>query len=373
MPHSVRRCWAEISIACLAHNVRVVRALVGPNVQIMVMVKADAYGHGALGVSMRVVAAGADRLGVADVKEAGELRALGIKVPLHILGSLLPSEIPDAISLGCVLTISSQREMELIRDECKIAKKTIRVHIEVDTGMGRLGVLPENALSLAKSITDIPELELEGIYTHFPSADEQDRAFTTSQVNMFWDIISLLREEGIEVPFVHASNSCGLMHHRHDMFNLVRPGLAIYGLVTDNSPLATLDLRPVLSLKTRIVFIKDVPKGFSVGYGRTFITERPMRLAICPVGYNDGYSVLLSNRSEALVEGKRVRVIGRVSMDYTTIDVTDLPEIEEEAVVTLLGSDGDETINASELAELKGTHTYEIVCALGKRAQRVYV
>jgi alanine racemase len=365
------RVWTEIDLAAIAHNLKQIRRRLPAETEILTVVKADAYGHGAVEVGRCVLQHGASMLGVGDSCEALQLREAGITAPILVLGALVPGEIEPVIAADVTVCIHSSQKARLLDQMSRTLRKPLRVHVKIDTGMGRLGVLPERALPLVEEIGGYPNLQLEGICTHLASTRAED-PFVEEQMDRFETTLSDIQRAGVSVRYRHAANSLGCFFYPRTVFNLLRPGIAAYGLIGRASAGRGIELRPALSLKTQVIFIKDLPADSPVGYAGTFRTQRPTRIAILPVGYNDGYSFHFSNRAQVLVKGRRVPVIGRVSMDYTTADVTDIPGVQVGEEVVLIGRQGEESISVEELAKIKETIPYEITCALGKRVRRIY-
>lgn len=359
---------AEISLDAIAHNFREIRRLVGPDVKICPAVKADAYGHGAIPISRTVLAEGADMLGVATVEEAIELREAGIQASILIFGVLFDEQVPDVLRWGITPMVCTRSFAEELSRQS--SDKPVRVHVKVDTGMGRVGVQAYEAVNFVLGISRLPGLEIEGIFTHFPSADEDDLSFTHRQVADFKEIIRDIESAGIPIPIRHAANSAAILGIPDAYFNMVRPGIMLYGLYDSDVP-AGVELRQAMTLRTRIAYLKELPPGRTVSYGRTFTAERPTLVATLPIGYADGYNRLLSNKGPALVRGRRVQVIGRVCMDQTMLDVTDVPGVSVGDEVVLYGSQGSETISIREIARLLDTITYEVTCSVSKRVPRV--
>lgn len=364
------RAWAEIDLAAIASNVRRIRAHAG-DARVLVVVKADAYGHGAVEVARAVVDAGAAFLGVGDSGEAIELRAAGIRAPILVLGSLIPGEIEPVITHDVAVTVHSSQKIQTLAQIGRALKRRPRVHLKIDTGMGRFGALPSRALELLQEIAASDALELEGICTHLAAVDAEDPG-ARAQLSLFWEIAKEAERRGIRIPYRHAENSLALFHGSDGAFNLIRPGGAVYGILPGSPRGSDLGLTPALTLKSQVVFLKDLPAGAGVGYGRTFVTSRPTRIAILPIGYNDGYRFALGNRGHVLIRGRRAAVAGRISMDYTTVDVTDIPEVSVGDEAVLIGAQAGERIAVGELAAAAGTIPYEILCGLGKRVRRVY-
>ncbi len=366
----IRPTHAEIDLDAIEFNLRQVRGIVGPDVRICPAVKADAYGHGAVPVSRLLVDAGIDILGVAFVEEAIELRDAGIDVPIILLQPAFVEQIPEIVRYDLTTTVC---DMGFARELSRQSTTKRSVHLKVDTGMGRVGIQPESAPEFAAQLADLPGVQLEGMFTHFPSADEEDLAFTSRQIDEFAGIVEEVEAAGVEVPLRHAANSAGLLNCANSYFNMVRPGIMLYGLYDSEFVSREVELRQSMTLKSRVAFLKELPPGRTVGYGRTYTTTRQTVVATIPIGYADGYNRRLSNRGHTLVRGARVPIIGRVCMDQTMLDVTDVPGVSVGDDVVLYGRQGDQEIAMEEIEEILGTISYEIICAVSKRVPRVYV
>jgi alanine racemase len=364
---------AEIDLDAIAFNLRQIRKLVGPKVKICPAVKADGYGHGAVEVSNAVLDAGAEMLGVATIEEAIELREAGIRAPILLLQCVFAHQIPEIVEHGLSTMICDRSFARELSRAASAAGKQVRVHIKVDTGMGRVGVQQEETVDFARELARMPVLEIEGIFTHFSSADEQDLSFTYQQIREFDDVTRAVEAAGVRIPLRHAANSAAILNVPESYFDMVRPGIMLYGLYDSEFVCRDVELQQSMTLKTKIIFVKELPPGRTVSYGRTFQAERPTVAATLPIGYADGYNRLLSNRAPAVVRGKRVPVIGRVCMDQTMLDVTDVPDVLVGDEVVLYGSQGGEHISIEEIARLLGTISNEVICAVGKRVARVYV
>ena len=365
------RTWAEIDLDLLTHNLALVRGSVGPDTDVMLVVKADAYGHGAVPVSWHLLPHGVAALGVGDSTEALELRDAGITAPIVVLGAVIAGELDDVVRGDIQVTVHSGDRIRALRRQLGRSGPKVRVHLKVDTGMGRLGCRPERVLGIAREIRRSRRIHLEGISTHLASAGTEGEKQTQLQLGRFKRVLAALEAEALLPHWRHVHASTGVVRGLPGAFNLVRPGMAVYGM--DPSGEAAMDLRPALSWRTQIVFLKDHRKGARIGYGGTWTAKRKTRVATLPVGYNDGYRFAFSNRAEVLVRGHRCPVIGRVSMDYTCLEVTDVPGAQVGDVVTLLGADGGEAIRVDELAQLADTIPYEILCGIGQRVKRSYV
>ncbi len=368
-----RPTWAEIDLGAVAHNVGELRKRVGKDVRILGAVKADGYGHGAIPVSQAILRAGADYLGVSGLDEALELRAAGLEAPILIFGSNLPQETEEIVRGNLTATVYTETFASSLARFVRKQGRKVKVHIKIDTGMGRVGVYFEEAVDFVRKMAGKEGLQIEGIYTHFPSADEADKTFSLTQIERFRQIIVRLGEEGINIPLKHMANSAAILNFPESYFDLVRPGLILYGLYPSLEMKRELDLRPALSLKTKIVYLKKTSSGRTISYGRTYVTGKETIIATIPVGYGDGYSRFLSNKGEVLVKGKRAPVRGRICMDQTMVEVGHIPGVEVGDEVVLIGRQGEESITVEEIAERIGTVPHEIVSRLGKRVPRVYV
>jgi alanine racemase len=361
------RVWAEIDLAALRHNVAVIRRAVGSRTRVLAVLKADAYGHGAVPIAWTALDAGCEMIGVGDSTEALTLRESGIAGPLLILGAIVEGEIPKVVQHDVSVTVHSTDLLPLLDAEAGRRGRVLRVHLKVDTGMARLGASPGRALDLARAILDAPNLQLEGLSTHFACASSPET--TREQLDLFRAVAEELARDGIQPPVLHAANSLAVFTCPEAHFDMVRPGIALYGM--DPGPFVKLGLplQPVLSLKTQIAYLKGVAEDVPVGYDGRYRTTRPTRIATCPVGYNDGYPYSLSNRAEALVRGRRVPLVGNVTMDYVMLDVGDVPDAAVGDEVTLIGSG----LRAEDLARRAGTIPYELTCRLGRRVGRIPV
>jgi len=367
--------WVEIDLDALGHNIREVRRTVGHELGVLFVVKADAYGHGAVEVSRAAIAGGVDMLGVATLQEGIELRQAGLDAPILILSPPMESETPDIIEYDLSCTIPSLGIARALSRAADARGKAATVHVEVDTGMGRSGVELEDAIPFIIAVSKLPGLGLEGLFTHFPSSDD-DPSFTRSQVERFLAVFERLKAKGVHVPLVHAANSgavLGVAESFDHPLNVVRPGLMIYGLRPTPEVGPGTELEPVMSFKARIAQIRDLPEGHPISYGRTYVAPGLMKVAVLPVGYGHGMSFRLSNRGEVLIRGVRAPIVGRVTMDVTMADVTAIPEarVGDEAVI--FGRQGSVGISVDEIAEKVGTINYEVICGIGKRVARVYV
>ena len=369
------RCWAEVNLPALRANLGWIRHRVGPGVKVMTVVKADAYGHGLKQIAAHLMQSGTDIFGVANLGEARSIRAVGRGWPILMLGPTLPSEVEATVREEVMPTLSSLAEAHLFSKAAGKQKKTVQIHLKVDTGMGRLGVTPEGAGELFRQIQELPGLQICGIYTHY-AAVEDDPAFSLQQQKLF---SALLRDLGIgrkPLPYVHANNSGGILWQRRSIYNTVRPGLLVYGVVPPGPRAVTQMLRrhllPVLSWKCRVGFIKTVPPGASLSYGRTFKAKHPLKVATLTVGYGDGYMRAGSGRAQVLVGGCKCPVLGRITMDQILVDVSSLDQVTSGDEAVLLGEQGKEKITATDLASWCGTIPWEILTNITYRVPRVY-
>ena len=365
------RTWAEIDLDALSRNLAEVRAQSGSGVEVMLVLKADAYGHGAVPVGWHLVRQGVSCLGVGDSTEALELRAAGITAPILILGAVVAGEMEDVIRGGILVTVHSRDRVLALKSAAERSQSRVGVHLKVDTGMGRLGCNPDRAVGIAREVQRSQRLELQGIATHLAATGPEADGGTEKQVRTFRKVLAALEAEGIRPAWRHAFASTAIRARLAPEFNLVRPGLAVYGV--DPSGAWEGRLTPALAWRTQVVFLKDHRRGAKIGYGGTWTAKRPSRIATLPVGYNDGYRFAFSNKAEVLVRGCRAPVVGRVSMDYVCVDVTHVEGARVGDVVTLLGRDGTQTLSVEELAAHADTIPYEVFCGIGRRVRRVYL
>jgi len=364
--------WVEVDLDRFASNLRAIRALIAPGRDIFLVVKADAYGHGAVEMAAAAASENVSMLGVATLHEGIQLRQAGSHLPIVVLSPLLPGEIPDAVASGLDPTVCDLAFARALSDAARVADRPQRIHVEIDTGMGRIGVLESEAEAFLAEVTALPNLRLASVFTHFPDADGEDLSFSHQQVTRFRSLLERLAARGIQPPRVHVANSAGTVNLPEAWFDWVRVGLLAYGHLPSGSrtPLA---LQPVMSFKSRLVQVRSLPAGVPISYARTSVTRRPTRTGVVAVGYGHGYSWLLSNRGHMLVRGARVPILGRVTMDLTMVDVTDVPDAAVGDEVVLFGEQGDASLPLEEVARGSETIPYEIMCTIGKRVTRIYV
>lgn len=378
--------WAEIDLSAVSHNVREFRRLLAPGCRLLVAVKANAYGHGLLEVSARVLAAGADALGVARLSEAIRLREAGITVPVLIFGHTPASCAARLLDDDLIQAVYSLETARQLSDAAKARGGKIRSHLKVDTGMGRLGVLAGDlaqgsggkgalpaGVDEAAAIHGLPGINLEGVYTHFATADETDKHFAFRQLFIFHQFLDALKTRGIDFAVRHAANSAAAIDLPETHLDMVRAGISIYGIYpSDRVNRSRISLKPAMSVKTRIIHLKRVDAGFPVSYGGDAVTTRPTLIATVAIGYADGYRRLLSTSGRMLVRGQSAPVIGRICMDQTMLDVSDIPKVDVGDEIVVIGSQGNETVAVDEVARKCHTIAYEVVAAISERVCRVY-
>ncbi len=366
-----RPTWVEVDLEAIAYNVRQVKEIVGPEVDILAVLKADAYGHGALTVARTALNNGVSYCGVASLNEAIKLRDAGVKSPILVLGYTPAWLVREAILRDVILTLYDVDIAQTLDRIAKACRRTARVHVKVDTGMGRLGLLPEQVLPFIKKIRNLSGLELEGIFTHFSTADDESLSYTRWQLAQFQAVLDALEEIGVIFRAIHCANSAALFRLPDSRFNMVRLGLAMYGL--QPSPHVSLPpgFRPAMTWKTTIAQVKTLPAGSYVSYGNTYQTEKEETIAVIPVGYADGFRRAPTRWESVLVRGQRAPIVGRVCMDQTMINVTHIPNVRVGDAVVLIGRQGDDQITAEEVAGWLGTINYEVVSEILARVPRV--
>lgn len=369
-----QRVIAQINLDNIASNVKHIRNSLKDNIKLMAIVKADAYGHGAVEVSKTALYNGADWLGVAICDEGVALRENNIHVPILILGYTPEAKIDEVIKNNLTQTVFSFETAKVLSDVATKLKKTVDVHIKIDTGMSRIGFLPtqENINTIVK-ISKLPNLHITGIFTHFCTADEKDKTFTYEQYRRFEYVCKNLEQKGIKDIIRHAANSACILEIKDVCLDMVRAGIIIYGLMPSSDVNKTIDIKPAMSLKTHISYVKTIKENTGVGYNRTYFTDKVTKIATVPVGYADGYSRILSNKARVIVNGQYANVIGNICMDQFMIDVTDIENVNVDDEVILMGSCENAVVSAEELARIEQTINYEIVCNVGKRVPRVYI
>ncbi|GAX89198.1 alanine racemase [Effusibacillus lacus] len=370
----IRPTWAEIDLGHIAHNLREFRRILPEQTRIMAVVKADGYGHGAVPVAKQAIAAGAAFLGVATLEEAIELRKAGIDEPILVLGYVPPSAAREILRWNVRQTCFHMEMVEALAQEAVVAGTTARIHVKVDTGMGRLGLQAEEAADFVQAAGRLKGIEVEGVYSHFATADELDKAYAERQAARWKEFLSALGNRGIPVPLRHIANSAAAMELPDMAYDMVRIGISMYGLYPSQEvDRSRVNLRQALRLVTRIVHLKTLPRGAGVSYGAAKVEREQAVIATLPIGYADGFSRRLSGKAHVLVRGQRVPIIGRICMDQCMADVTDVEGVSVGDEVVLYGGQGESFISLDEIADLVGSISYEVVCGLGKRVTRKYV
>ena len=368
------RCYAEISLEAIGHNIREVKKRLPEGVKLLGVVKANAYGHGAVPVASYLENQ-VDYFATATIEEAIELRENGISAPILILGYVSPSQYGDLVEYDITQTIDSYAQALALEKEAARQNRKAKAHLAVDTGMTRIGFqVTEHDADEAAKIADLPHIELEGMFTHFACADQEDKTYCSMQMEKYDKMTALLAERGVTIPLRHICNSAGIMEFDDHRFEMVRSGIITYGIYpSEEVKKERLDLIPALSWKSHVIHVKEVGPGIGVSYGATYVTEKPMtRIATVSAGYADGYPRALSNQGCVLIHGKKAPIIGRICMDQMMVDVTDIPDVQVEDVVTLVGTDGDETITIEEIANPAARFDYEMLCDISSRVTRVY-
>lgn len=376
----LRAAWVEISSGAIENNTRQLKRLIAANAELMAMVKANAYGHGAIESARAALRGGATWLGVYEAGEGVELRDAGITAPILVLGPTLPEWVHEAIARDLTLTLPSLEYAQPTIAVARALKARARVHIKIDTGMTRLGLEAENAATEIMPLARHEHLELEGILTHFAVADEPHargvenwgKEFTRGQLEKLLRVADELERAGVQLKYVHAQNSPGSIYYQHPRLNLVRSGILIYGLHPSSDAPRPKNFEPALAFKTRLALVRQVSKGRFISYGATFETNRPTRVGVLMVGYADGFRRGPKNYGAVLVRGKRAPILGRVCMDQTMIDVTDIPEAQTGDEVVLIGRQGSQELSAEEIGAQLGTNNYETVTTISARAPHIY-
>lgn len=368
------RCYAEISLEAIGHNIKEVKKRLPEGVKLLGVVKANAYGHGAVPVASYLENQ-VDYFATATIEEAIELRENSISTPILILGYVSPSQYGDLVEYNITQTIDSYAQALALEKEAARRNRKAKVHLAVDTGMTRIGFqVTENDADEAAKIAGLPHLELEGMFTHFSCADQEDKTYCAMQMEKYDKMTELLAKRGVTIPLRHICNSAGIMEFDDHRFEMVRSGIITYGIYpSEEVKKERLNLIPALSWKSHVIHVKEVGPGIGVSYGATYVTEKPMtRIATVSAGYADGYPRALSNQGFVLIHGKKAPIIGRICMDQMMVDVTEIPDVQVEDIVTLVGTDGDETITIEEIANPAARFDYEMLCDISSRVTRIY-
>ena len=370
------RAYARIDLDAVAYNMEQMKQGLKPQTKMMAVIKADGYGHGAVPIAEMLETK--DYLwgfAVATLDEAVVLRTEGIKKPILVLGCVFPDQYLEMLKHDIRMNIYTEEMAEAISRMAAGEGLCAHMHIKLDTGMGRLGFdMSDSSVEAITRISQLPNVEMEGIFTHFAKADETDKTFTEKQLREFMKMAERLAENGVRFAYEHCANSAAIIDIKEANFDLVRAGISTYGLYpSEEVNKENVKLKPTMALKSHVAFVKEIHEGTPISYGGTFVSEKKMRIATIPVGYADGYPRSLSNKGWVLIRGKKAPIVGRICMDQFMVDVTDIDGVSFGDTVTLIGRDGNETITVEELGELSGRFNYEFVCDLGKRIPRVYV
>ncbi|HML32579.1 alanine racemase [Sporomusa sphaeroides] len=365
-----RPVWAEIDLSAIKHNVREIKRGLRPGVKFCAVVKADAYGHGAVAVSQALLTAGADRLAVAIVSEAIELRRAGIVVPVQVLGYTPPEQALVVAKYDIAQTVYSLDMVRALAAAGAQTGKQVKLHIKIDTGMGRIGILPEEAGEFAAAVANMAGVEIEGVFSHFATADEADKSYAEFQYARFEEALQRIKAKGIHVPLRHMANSAATLELPQTHLDMVRPGIILYGLWPSPEVNKNIRLKPAMCLKAQVAHIKTVAAGAGISYGRTYIAETERKIATLPIGYADGWRRELSGRTEVLINGGYAPLVGRICMDQCMADVTGIAEVKNGDTAILFGVP---ELTTDKVAEVLGTITYELVCMVGERVPRIYI
>ena len=365
--------WAEVDLDAIAHNAHGLKKRAGEETELMAVVKANAYGHGAVPVAKTALENGASRLAVNRALEGVELRQAGITAPVLILGYSLPSEAETIVRWDLTPTVTTVEGALALSAMSDRQGKVTSIHVKVDTGMGRFGLLPDEVVAFVRRISELPGLKLEGLFTHFALADSADKTYTRCQFGLYMRVVEQLEEAGFTIPLKHVANSATNLDLPEMHLDMVRCGIALYGLRPSDEVEPAIPLKPAMALKSRVARVRTLPPGSSISYGCTYITTRPTPVALVPVGYGDGYRRLLSNKGAVLIGGKRAPIVGRVCMDQFVVDVTAIEGVRQDDEVVVFGRQGEEEISAEEVAALAGTINYEVVTSILPRVTRVYL
>ncbi len=365
------KTWAEIDLAAVRFNINNIQKKLGKNIELMAIVKCNAYGHGAIEVSRQALNLGVKALGVSSLYEGIELRDIFKDIPIIVLSAGMSGQAEEFVEYNLSPVVCTWQMTNALADAARKRGTRAKVHIKVDTGMGRIGVWHERADEFTRQVHKMPDIEIEGICSHFATSDEQNLDFAKQQFD--WFNRCLEKTKDLPIRFKHISNTAAIFNLPEAHLNMVRPGLSIYGVSPSEYVKGTENLRPALSLKTKVAFLKNIPKGRTLSYARTYKTEKEMKVATLPVGYGDGYPLALSNKGYVLIRGKKARILGAVTMDQIMVDVTDIKDVKTEDIAVLIGKQGAEEITATEIARMAGTIPYEIFTSINKRVQRVYL
>lgn len=370
------RVYAKIDLDAIAYNMEQMKARIGEGAQLIAVIKTDGYGHGAVPIAEQFEPVSyVWGYATASLDEAVLLRNAGMKKPILVLGCVFPDQYEEMIKHQVRCAVYTEEMARAISETAVRLGKTAFLHIKIDTGMGRIGFpVTENSADIIAEVSKLPNIETEGMFTHFAKADERDKSYTIEQHKKFVWIKEELEKRGVAIPYIDCDNSAGIIDFPDLKHDLARAGISLYGMYpSDEVDQDAISLKPALELISHVAYVKDVEPGTSISYGGTFVAQKNMRVATIPVGYGDGYPRALSNKGEVLIHGKRAKILGRVCMDQFMVDVTEIPDVKFMDQVVLVGHDGEEFIPVEELSALSGRFNYEFVCCLGKRIPRVYI
>lgn len=368
------RTWCEVDLRAIRQNMINIRKKAGQGPEVMAVIKADGYGHGAAEIGQYIYDE-ADYFGVATIEEAVELREAGIDKPILVLGYTSPSLYGQNLKYDVEQTVYTMEAAEKMSEEAVKSGRTARIHIALDTGMTRIGVSPdEKGLAFVQAVQRLPGISVVGLFSHLSCADMADKTYTREQLARFDFFVGLLEKNHISIPVKHVCNSAGIMEFDDHRYDMVRAGIILYGLYpSEEVRKEALELAPAMEWKTHVVNIMEPEMNRGISYGATYVTDHPCRIATISIGYADGYPRSLSNKGWVLIHGKKAPIVGRVCMDQTMVDITDIPDVKMEDVVTLIGRDGEERISVEDMADLSGSFNYEFVCDVGQRVKRIYL
>jgi len=368
-----RPAWIEIDLNALENNYKFINDRINKNTKIAAVVKANAYGHGAVEVSKKLSSLGVDYFCVGSPDEGLELREAGIEEKILVLAEILDSQIMDVLKGDLIQTAASWETLKKLNEAGLKLDKIIKIHLKIDTGMGRIGFFPREILDVLKFIKELKFIKVDGLFSHLAQADEADKEYSYLQLKRFNKAIEVIKKENIDLPLIHIANSASIIDLSETYLDLVRPGIILYGLLPSADLNKKADLKPILSFKTKIVQIRELPINSYVSYGSTYKTKSREKVAVLPIGYKDGYSRLLSNQGEVLIKGERAPIRGRVCMGQTIVSIDHLNNVEVGDEVVLIGKQGKQEISAAEIAALCGTINYEVVCNLSERLEKIYL
>ena len=370
------RVYAEINLDHIRFNVKNIQRRIGEETKILAIIKADGYGHGSIPIAKFL---SKEKLvygfGVSTVREAVVLRKAGIEEPILILGYVLPADFITVIDYSITTTVFQYETARMLSEVAKAKNKTAKIHIKIDTGMGRIGFnADDSCIEEICKISRLNGIEIEGIFTHFACADHKDKTSANKQKALFYGILDKLSQRGVNAPVRHMCNSAGIIEFDGEFLDIVRAGIIIYGLYPSNEVNKdNMKLLPAMSIKSRVVYVKDIQEGMTVSYGSDYVAEKNTRIATISMGYADGFYRSLSGKGEVLIRGKRAKIVGRVCMDQMMVDVTDIPDVKQGDIVTVFGKDGNEEITFEEASEIAGTINYEFICGFARRVPRIYI